>query len=375
MEIKLNSKELTTKLEQVFKVVNSKSSLPILNDVLIETKGDVVMLTTSDSEMWLSVKCNITSHDQDFKFCINAKDFLNAIKSLNDVPTTITLDEQSKTLTCNYGNGKFQLPYDGTEEFPLQNMNTEDVTSFILDSKRVLKAIELTGFATANDELRPIMNGIHFDFFTDGMVTAASDGYKLARYKDKTITRNDDGTTPNLTLPKKPANVLMTILSATEGEVKMMFNDKAFVINNKDFKITARLLEYKFPNYESVIQKTGNIFVTIDNNALTQALKRVIPMANESSNLVELDFTQGQVTVSAKDVDFSKSASETITCDCDSEIKIGFKGATLIDILRNIKDDNVVIELTEPNRAGVLYSALTLTRDEYLSLCMPMIIQ
>ena len=375
MEIKLNSKELTTKLEQVFKVVNSKSSLPILNDVLIETKGDVVMLTTSDSEMWLSVKCNITSHDQDFKFCINAKDFLNAIKSLNDVPTTITLDEQSKTLTCNYGNGKFQLPYDGTEEFLLPNMNTEDVTSFILDSKRVLKAIELTGFATANDELRPVMNGIHFDFFTDGMVTATSDGHKLARYKDKTITRNDDGTTPNLTLPKKPANVLMTILSATEGEVKMIFNDKAFVINNKDFKITARLLEYKFPNYESVIPKTGNIFITIDNNALTQALRRVIPMANESSNLVELDFTQGQVTVSAKDVDFSKSASETITCDCDSEIKIGFKGATLIDILRNIKDDNVVIELTEPNRAGVLYSALTLTRDEYLSLCMPMIIQ
>jgi DNA polymerase-3 subunit beta len=207
------------------------------------------------------------------------------------------------------------------------------------------------------------------------MVCATSDGHKLARYKDKTVTRDDDGTVPNFTLPKKPSNVLMTILSAIDGDVKVSFNEKAISVNNRDFKLSARLLEFKYPNYESVIPKDNQITITADKNELLNALKRVIPMANDMSNLIELDFTQGQVTLSAKDIDFSKSASETVTCDCDADLKIGFKGSVLIDTLRNINDDNVVIELSDSSRAGVFFSAFELTRDEYLSLCMPMLIQ
>ena len=156
---------------------------------------------------------------------------------------------------------------------------------------------------------------------------------------------------------------------------KLSFNDKAISINNSDFKLSARLLDFKYPNYEAVIPKNSPITITIDKNSMLNALKRVLPMANDSSYLVELDFTNGQVTISAKDLDFSKSASETVTCDCDTELKIGFKGSTLIEILRNINDDNVVIELDNPSRAGVFFSAFELTRDEYLSLCTPMLIQ
>jgi DNA polymerase-3 subunit beta len=167
----------------------------------------------------------------------------------------------------------------------------------------------------------------------------------------------------------------MTILSTIEGDVKLSFEDKAISVNNKDFKLSARLLEFRYPNCEAVIPKTSPTTVTADKNSLLNALKRVLPMANDSSYLVELDFSNGQVVVSAKDIDFSKSASETVTCDCDTELKIGFKGSTLIEILRNINDDNVVIELDNPSRAGVFFSAFELTRDEYLSLCMPMLIQ
>ena len=375
MELKLNSKDLAACLKIAAKVINYKNALPILGDFLVETKGDVILITASDSEQWLSLKCPVISCDGETRFCVPSADFLKAIENLNDVFVTITLDEQTHTITCNYGNGKFSMPYEDANEYPLANMDTTDSKDFIVDGKKVLKAIELTGFATANDELRPIMNGIHFDFFANGMVSATSDGHKLARYKDKTITREDDGTVPNFTLPKKPSNVLMTILSTTEGDVKLSFNDKAISVNNKDFKLSARLLDFKYPNYESVIPKNSPITITADKNLLLNALKRVLPMANDSSYLVEMDFEQGQVTVSAKDIDFSKSASETITCDCDTELKIGFKGSTLIEILRNINDDNVVIELDNPSRAGVFFSAFELTRDEYLSLCMPMLIQ
>jgi DNA polymerase-3 subunit beta len=134
-------------------------------------------------------------------------------------------------------------------------------------------------------------------------------------------------------------------------------------------------LEFKYPNDDSVIPKSSPIIVTADKNLLFNAIKRVLPMANDSSNLIEMDFSNGQVVVSAKDIDFSKSASETVSCDCDTELKIGFKGSTLVEIIRNINDENVIIELNDPSRAGVFYSALELPRDEYLSLCMPMLIQ
>jgi DNA polymerase-3 subunit beta len=207
------------------------------------------------------------------------------------------------------------------------------------------------------------------------MVSATSDGHKLARYKDKTITRDDDGIVPNFTLPKKPSNITLSILSAIEGDIKLSFNDKAISISNQDFKLSARLLDFRYPNYDSVIPKSSPIIVTVDKNSLLNALKRVITMANNSSYLVEFDFSQNNVVVSAKDIDFSRSASETVTCDCDTELKIGFKGSTLVEILRNINDDNVVIELDNPSRAGVFFSAFEYTRDEYLSLCMPMLIQ
>jgi DNA polymerase-3 subunit beta len=378
MEIKVQAKNLSAILKTASKVVNSKNSLPILGDVLFETKNDVLVATVSDGEQWLSQKCEIVSSDQEFRFCVSATEFTNAINNIGDMPITITLDESTKVFVCEYnnGNGKFSMPYENANEYPLSNIDTSDTKDFIVDSKKVLKAIELTGFATANDELRPVMNGIHFDFFEDGMVCATSDGHKLARYKDKTITSNNENETiPNFTLPKKPANILMNILSTLEGDIKLSFNDKGISINNKDFKLTARLLEARYPNYESVIPKDNPITITVDKNSLLNALKRVLPMANDTSNLVELSFKQGNITVSAKDIDFSKSAQETVTCDCETEINIGFKGSTLSEILKNINDDNIVIELSSPSRAGVFYSAFGLTKEEYLSLCMPMLIQ
>ena len=378
MEIKINSKILANCLKTATKVINAKNSLPILGDVLFDAKNDVLVATVSDGEQWLSQKCEVISCDQEFKFCVSVTEFTSAVNNLGDMPITITLDESTKIFTCEYnnGNGKFSMPYEDANEFPLSNIDTTDAKDFIIDGKKVLTDIELKGFATANDELRPVMNGIHFDFFDDGMVCATSDGHKLARYKDKTITsNNENNTTPNFTLPKKPANILMNILSALDGDVKLSFNNKAISINNKDFKLIARLLEARYPNYDAVIPKDNPITITADKNSLLNALKRVLPMANDSSNLIEFAFTYGYVTISATDIDFSKSAQETVKCDCEREISIGFKGSTLVEILKNINDDNIVIELSDPSRAGVFYSAFDLTRDEYLSLCMPMLIQ
>lgn len=374
--IKLHAKELLTRTKTAIKVVASKNSMPILGCAMLETRGNNLVITTSDGEQWLSQKCPMIECDQEARFCVNATDFMNAIANICDVPITITIEDGTHTITCDYGSGRFSMPYEDADEFPTAKTPTDGVASLIADGKKVLKAIELTGFATANDDLRPIMNGVHFDFFADGMVCATSDGLKLARYKDKSIIYNgENGETPSFTLPKKPANILMSLLSASDGDIKFTFSDKTISVNNKDFMLTARLLEFKYPNYNAVIPSSSPIIITANRDTLLNALKRVIPMASDTSCLVEFNFTQGKVTISAKDIDYSKSASETIACDCDTDVKIGFKGSTLVTVLRNINDDEMVIELENSSRAGVFYSALGLTREEYLVLCMPMLIQ
>lgn len=377
MEIRLNPTELAPRLEQVARVVNPKNALPILDCVLVEVKNDFLYLTASDNDMWLTVKAPITEckkeDTEDAKFCIAAKKFLTAIKNLT--ANEVTFDITANTLTCNYGNGKFLLPYEQSDVYPMDNIKREDVTERIIDGKRLLKAIELTGFATANDELRPVMNGIHFDFFNDGMVTATSDGHKLAKYKDTTVCNDVTlAYTPNFTMPKKPANTLISILSAFPCDVKLSFNNNGITVSCAEFRLSARLLEMRYPNYDAVIPKDNPIKVTVDKNAMLQALKRVLPMSDDANNLVRLDFERGQIIVNAENVDYNRAAKESVTCDCDAEIKIGFKGSTLIEVLRNIEDDNVVIELSEPSRAGVFYAATTMTRDEYLSLVMPMLL-
>jgi DNA polymerase-3 subunit beta len=249
----------------------------------------------------------------------------------------------------------------------------------LMDAKKLLTAIEKAGFATANDELRPVMNGVRFEFFADGMVAVASDGHKLAKYKDLTITydNSEDQTVYGFTMPKKPCSTLLNVLGSTvAGDIKVMFNDRCFTVNNTQFKMSARLIEGRYPNYDSVIPKDNDRIVTIAKNDFVAAMKRVLPMGNANSELVALSFSMGMMTISAEDFDFSKSASENVGCDyAQEEFTIGFKGSTLLQLLQNIDTDNVKVMLKDPSRAGVLCEDKPNGVYEYTSLIMPMLIQ
>ena len=365
MEIKVNSNELAKKLEQVTKVVATKSAIPILSDVLVETKGNVMLLTTSDSEVWLSVKCPLLGNFDGSRFCVNAHDILELVKNLNDREATISIDEESQQMLCDYGNGNFSMPYDNADEFPMPNTDRENAASVIVDGSQIMKAIELTSFAVGNSTVRPIMNGIHFDFSESGMVASATNTHKVAICKNKNIKY--DGHV-EFTMPKKPSVVLMSILSSIEGEIKISFGASSISINNTNFKLSARLLEGRFFNCESLTKGIRPINVTIDKGSTLQALKRVMPATNELSNLVVMFFEKGQVTVTADNAMFGKSASETVTCDCDSELRIGFKCSDLIELFKNIDDENIVMEMEDSTKGAAIYASSTYTRDEYVSL-------
>ena len=372
MAVKVNSSELAKKLEQVVKVVANKSVMQILADVMIEVRGGVMVVTASDSEIWLSMKCPVLDSSQEMKFCVNAHDFLELIKNINDKDVVMSLDAESCSMLCDYGNGNFSMPYDNANEFPMPNMEHEHQTSVIVEGEKIMRAIELTSFAVGNSVIRPVMNGIHFNFSEDGMVVSATNTHKVAVYKDLSINGGNMG---EFVLPKKPSSILSSILSLENDDVKISFGGSEISVNNTNFKLSARLLEGRFFNCESLTSVVKPINVTIDKGSILQALKRVMPATNEQSNLVVMFFEHGQVTVTADNAMFGKSASETITCDCDSDLKIGFKCSDLIDLLKNIDDNNIVMEMEDSTKGAIIYASSTYTRDEYVSMLSSSLIE
>lgn len=375
MEIKLQAKELAKKLEQVSKVVPSNSVIPILKNVLVETRGDVALITASDSEMWLSVKCELLENSQDLRLCVNANDILSLVKNIGDRKITISVDEESSSITCGYEFGKFTIQYENADEFPTANMNGDGLHNIIMDGSKLLNAMEMTRFAAAdNNKLMPSLNGVHIDFSEEGMVSVATNNQKAAKFEDKDVRLSVDGSA-GFTVPKKVASVLSSILCTVEGDVKLSFNDSAIHVNNKDFKLSARLVEYKYPKYDMLFMTNSMCTATINKDMLSLALKRVTPASNEMSNLVTFKFSNGCVTLSTESVEFGKSASETVTCDCDGDMRIGFKGSNVMDILRNLDDEDIVIELSGEQRPAAFYTVVSHSREEFITVCMPMLIQ
>lgn len=379
--IKFQTEDFLPSLAMVNTVVLAKNTLPVLGDVRIETKADgnggtYAELMTSDSETWLQMKAPLTDAEVGIVICIEAKGLLQALRNLGGKPVTMEIDDSKHLVKCDYGNGYFSLPYEDAQDFPLPMAAPDGAKTKLMDAKNLLTAIEKAGFATANDELRPVMNGVHFDFLPTCMIAVASDGHKLAKYADLTITC-DEIEPSGFTMPKKPCSTLLNVLGSTvAGDIKVMFNDRCFTVNNTQFKMSARLIEGRYPNYDSVIPKDNDRIVTIAKNDFVAALKRVLPMGNANSELVALSFSMGMMTISAEDFDFSKSASENVGCDyAQKEFTIGFKGSTLLQLLQNIDTDNVKVMLKDPSRAGVLCEDKPNGVYEYTSLIMPMLIQ
>jgi DNA polymerase-3 subunit beta len=197
------------------------------------------------------------------------------------------------------------------------------------------------------------------------MIVSATNTHKVAVYKDESVKCGYVG---DFTLPKKPSSILSSLLTSKEGDIKISFGGSAISVNNTNFKMSARLLEGRFYDCESLTKAVRPISVTIDKGLALQALKRVTPMTSDISNLVVLFFEQGKVTITADDSMFGKSASETVVCDCDSELRIGFKCSDFIELIKNIDDDNIVMEMTDATRGAVIYASSSYTRDEYVSL-------
>ena len=372
MRFTLSSTALSSKLVALSRVINSKNALPILGDFLFEIENNVLSLTASDSENVMKTQLELTESDGNFRFAIGNHDLLEAVKGFSEQPITFDVNLEQNLVKISYQNGLFSLPVDNADEFPVAQPVSEFAKSIVLSNAILAENINRSIFATAQDELRPVMNGIYFDLTPDHLAVVASDGHKLVRNKIFSIKSDEPSA---FILPKKPANLLKNLLGKDGGDVVIRFDERNAEINYGDGVLLCRLIEGRYPNYNSVIPQNNPNEVRLDRLSLLAALRRVQPFANDSSNLVRFHVEGSTFQLDAEDYDFSKTATERMTCDYNGvPMTIGFKGNAFIEILSNIECPDVLIQLADSSRAGLVLPMEQPENQEVVMLMMPMLI-
>ena len=373
MRFTVSSSALSSKLNMLAKVIGSKNSLPILDCFLFQVANGEMSITASDSDNVIKSTLALTDHDGEGEFCVPNRVILDALKELPEQPLHFDVDAAGEAVAIKivYQNGLYNFTGQSAEEYPRTQSMNDACTTVSLPTEMLINNISRSLFATANDEFRPVMNGIYFDLTADALAIVASDGHKLVRSKNFTIKSESPSA---FNLPKKPASLLKNILSKDGDDAIIKFDDRSAEIQFTDGVMRCRLIDGRYPNYNSVIPNNPNE-VTVDRRGLQSALRRVLPFASESSQLIRFHIESGRFEVSSEDIDFSTSAKEQMSCEYNgSPISIGFKGSSLMEILSNLTSDNIIIQLADPSRAGIIVPAEQPENEDILMLIMPMLL-
>jgi len=374
MKFVVSSTELLSHLASLSRVISSKSTMPILDNFLFQLADSEITITASDLESTLITSLKLENIEGEGSIAIPAKLFIDTLKEFPEQPLTFQIDEKSYMVEIFSDNGKYSIMGQNSEDYPvLPKLNEEAAASINVNHVVLRKGIEKTLFATADDELRPVMNGIYVELTSNFMSFVASDAHKLVRYR-RTDAKSDFDSA--FILPKKPAGLLKNLLPKEEFDVKIEFDEKNAFFSLSNYTLICRLVEGNYPSYNSVIPTKNPNVMQIDRLMFFNTVKRVSVFSNQASNLIKLNIADNQLVVSAQDIDFSISAVEKLACEYDGdEMEIGFKSTFLQEILTNISASDVKVEMSDPTRAGLLLPAENADENEdMLMLLMPMMI-
>lgn len=372
MRFSLSSTALSSKLNILSKVISPKNSISILECFLFEIKDGKLTLTSSDNTNMMNCTMDLIEYDSDGSFCVPNRIMLTSVKELAEQPIVFDVNLEDNSIKMNYMNGSYRIFGQSANEYPRMKGLEGEATSTVLPSEVLINNINRTLFATAQDELRMVMNGLYFDLKEDYMAIVASDGHKLVRNR---IYGCKTETPASFILPKKPATLLRNVLAADGSDVTIRFNQSNAEVIYNDGMLSCRLIEGKYPNYNSVIPQDNPNRLTIDRKALISALRRVMPFASESTQLVKLRIANNSLEINSEDIEFATSARENVVCEYGGmPMSIGFKGSALYEICNNLTSDEIVIELADPGRAGIISPAQQPEGEDVLMLIMPMLL-
>ena len=366
MQFDVSSSELQKLLQVAAGAINSNPVLPILEDFLFDIKGNELTIASSNLETSIITKLEVVS-DEDGKIAIPAKILLDTLKALPDQPITITVDNEVNGVEIKSSYGKYRLAGDSPEDFPDIPVE-EHVDSITINAGNLLDAINRTVFATSNDELRLAMTGVYVQVDFNKIIFVATDAHKLVKYTFSTI---ETDITSSFLLTSKALQLLKSAIF-NEEEVTISFNKKNAFFSFGDQRIICRLVDAKYPDYNAVIPVENPFTLTLNRKDFQNSLKRIAIYANKTTNQVLLNISDSSVTISAQDLDFSNEATETFSCAYDGDpMTIGFNAKFLIEMLGVIESDEVKLELSTPNRAGILLPTEQEENEYLLMLVMP----
>ncbi|MCX7987804.1 MAG: DNA polymerase III subunit beta [Bacteroidales bacterium] len=373
MKFVASSTELFGRLQVISKVISTKNSLPILDNFLFDLDDNRLSITASDIETTIVTTLTLSHVEDGGKIAIPSKILLDTLKEFPEQPLTFDINTETFAITINTENGKYSIMGQNPEDFPLIPRIASDSKSIITSASVFLQGISKTSFATADDEMRPVMTGIYVDITSNDVTFVASDSHKLVRYRRSDIKEADEG---SFILAKKPAALLKNILAKEDGDITVNYDDKNALFLLPEYRMVCRLIDGVYPNYASVIPQNNPYKMIIDRQEFYNALRRVAVYSNQASNLIKLSLSNNQLIVSAQDLDFSISAYERLNCQYDGDnMEIGFKSTFLTEILSNLSCTNVALELSDPSRAGLVIPVdREVESEDVLMLIMPLML-
>ena len=373
MKFVVSSTELLARLQSVTRVISSKNSLPILDNFLFILKDSTLSITASDLETTLKTSMTIENVSEDGEITVPAKLLVDSLREFADQPLEFKTNDNQLILDITWATGNAKLPYTTAEDYPSIPELDESCTTITINSRILLEGINRTLYATAEEELRPVMNGIYFDIDESNTTLVASDAHKLVCY-----TRHDikSESRSSFILPKKPSSVLKNILGKADEDVIIKFDNRNATFVFESFNLVCRLVEGNYPAYKSVIPKNNTNKLVINRLDFLNSARRVAVCSNQASSQVRLKLTYNTLTLSAQDLDFSISANENLICQYEGDnMEIAFKSTFLIEILTNLPYTDISLELSEPSRAALILAAGPVDpQEEILALLMPMMV-
>ena len=348
MKFIVSSSQLLRQLQVLGGVINSNNTLPILDNFLFEISENQLKVSASDLETTMTAVVSIES-DSTGSIAISARLLLDTLKTFPDQPLTFKTEGES-IIEISSDQGKYDMAYFGGDEFP-KSVSLESPSKTIIPSNVLATAISKTIFAAGNDDLRPVMSGVFFQFSTDNLTFVATDAHKLVKYTRTDVTADK---TAEFIMPKKPLNLLKGVLGGEE-DVIIEYNDSNAKFTFENFVLICRLIDGKYPNYEAVIPKENPNKLTVDRASFQNSVRRVSIFSSKTTHQIRLKMAGTELNISAEDLDFSNKADERLSCDYQGDdMQIGFNSRFLSEMLNNLTSSEVLIEMSLPNRAGIL---------------------
>lgn len=370
MKFIASSAALLKQLQSINGVITTNPVVPILENFLFEIQDGNLKITASDLQTSMITEMDIEAKEGG-SIAVPARILMDTLKNLPEQPVTFSIDEETYTIELSSDNGRYKLAGENATDFP-RTPEVVDPYAVEMQADVLQSAIANSLFAVSNDELRPAMTGVYIQLRDSNATFVATDGHRLIRYRRVDIAADMDN---NIIIPKKALNLLKSTLPSDGTPVTMEFNASNAFFKFGSVNMICRLIDERFPDYENVIPQDNENTMVINRLEFLSSLKRIAIYANKTTHQVRLKIVGNELQISAEDLDFSNEALERLSCDHNGEdIEIGFNARFLIEMLNNLDSTDVQLNLSQPNRAGLLTPRDKDENEDILMLVMPVML-